>query len=113
MTFPDHSRQRLFLHLYPDISRNEIFGPALAITRIKTDEEAIAFVNRSGYGLSGAIHSRDIGRALRVARRIEASLVHINSVTIHDHAVSAFLLSARYLLKGGLLLFERQYLMGA
>jgi len=69
-----------------DISRDEIFGPALAITRIKTEDEAIAFVNRTGYGLSGAIHSRDIGRALRIARRIEASLVHINSFTVQDHA---------------------------
>lgn len=70
-----------------DISHTEIFGPAVGIIRFKTDEEAIVLANRTEYGLAAAVHSRNVERALKVAKRIDASQVHVNSFTIHDHPV--------------------------
>jgi acyl-CoA reductase-like NAD-dependent aldehyde dehydrogenase len=57
----------------------EIFGPVVSVRRFRTEEEAIAIVNDSPYGLSGSIWTRDVARALRVARRIESGTLSVNS----------------------------------
>jgi len=79
----------LALSLYCQIamSSQEIFGPAVGITRFSTDAEAIRIVNKLEYGLSGAVHSRNVTRAAKVAQQLEINLVHINSFTLHDNAV--------------------------
>jgi acyl-CoA reductase-like NAD-dependent aldehyde dehydrogenase len=60
------------------ISREELFGPAVGITRAKSIEEAIAFANDSRYGLSASIFTRDLDYALRFAQRAESGNIHIN-----------------------------------
>ena len=57
----------------------EIFGPVAAVIPFDTEEEAVAIANDSVYGLSGSIWSRDVGRALRVARAVEAGSLSVNS----------------------------------
>jgi len=57
----------------------EIFGPVVAIIAVDGEDEAIRFANDSIYGLSGSIWTRDIGRALRVARAMETGMLSINS----------------------------------
>ena len=57
----------------------EIFGPVAAVIPFDTEEEAVAIANDSAYGLSGSIWSRDAGRALRVARAVEAGALSVNS----------------------------------
>ncbi|KAH0612251.1 uncharacterized protein H6S33_010303 [Morchella sextelata] len=67
-----------------DIYSTESFGPVVSLIAFETEEEAVALANGTEYGLHSALWSRDIGRALRVARRIEAGAVHINGMTVHD-----------------------------
>jgi acyl-CoA reductase-like NAD-dependent aldehyde dehydrogenase len=59
--------------------REEIFGPVVSVVRFKDEAEAIEIANESPYGLSGSIWSRDIGRALRVARGVETGALSVNS----------------------------------
>jgi acyl-CoA reductase-like NAD-dependent aldehyde dehydrogenase len=62
----------------------ESFGPVASIIRVADSEDAISVANDCDYGLSGAVFSGDIGRALRVAQRIETGICHINSATVGD-----------------------------
>ncbi len=59
--------------------QEEIFGPVVSVVRFADEAEAVAIANESPYGLSGSIWSRDIGRALRVARGVETGALSINS----------------------------------
>lgn len=59
----------------------EFFGPVAQIYVVKDDEEAIALANDSHFGLGGSIFAGDLARAKRLASRIEAGMVWINSAT--------------------------------
>jgi betaine-aldehyde dehydrogenase len=61
------------------IAREEIFGPVVSIIPFDTEAEAIRLANETPYGLSGSIWSRDIGRALRTARGVQAGVLSVNS----------------------------------
>ena len=62
------------------IAREEIFGPVLSIITYRDDEEAIAIANDSAYGLQAYVFSSDSDRARRVASRLQAGGVKINSL---------------------------------
>ena len=59
--------------------REEVFGPVVAVMAFDDEEEAVALANDTDYGLSGSIFTSDVGRALRVARRVEAGNLSVNS----------------------------------
>ena len=59
--------------------REEIFGPVVSVLRFQDEADAIRIANDSEYGLSGSIWSRDIGRAVRVSRAVEAGNLSVNS----------------------------------
>ncbi|MBU6278318.1 MAG: aldehyde dehydrogenase family protein [Actinomycetales bacterium] len=59
--------------------QEEIFGPVVVVVPFEDEAEAIRLANDSEYGLSGSIWSRDIGRAIRVARAVESGNLSVNS----------------------------------
>jgi benzaldehyde dehydrogenase (NAD) len=79
-------------HVTPDmlIYSEESFGPVKPIVRVEGDDAAIACANDNEYGLSSAVFSGDIARAMQVAKRIEAGICHINGPTVHDEAQMPF-----------------------
>lgn len=60
------------------VSRDEVFGPAVALTRVSNIDEAIAIANDTNYGLSASIFTQDIDRAIKYAQNVESGNIHIN-----------------------------------
>ncbi len=61
------------------VSRDELFGPAVAVTRFSDIDEAIALANDSNYGLSAGIFTQNVDWAMRFALEVECGSLHINS----------------------------------
>jgi benzaldehyde dehydrogenase (NAD) len=68
----------------------EVFGPVAPVLAFESDEELVDIVNRSEYGLSLGILTRDVMRGLRLAERLPSGIVHINDQTVDDEAVAPF-----------------------
>ena len=66
------------------IAANEIFGPVAPIIRFKTDEEALKIANSQDYGLSGALHTKDIEKGVEFASKVITGMIHINDQTVND-----------------------------
>ena len=79
-------------HVTPEMRlySEESFGPLVVVIRVKDEEEAIRVANGSEYGLSSAVFSRNIARAINIAKRIESGICHINGPTVHDEAQMPF-----------------------
>jgi aldehyde dehydrogenase (NAD+) len=63
------------------ISCNELFGPVAALYRVAGFDEAVALANDSPYGLTAAIHTRSLHRAMQFAERVAAGVVVVNAGT--------------------------------
>jgi acyl-CoA reductase-like NAD-dependent aldehyde dehydrogenase len=59
--------------------RDEVFGPVLSVLPFDDEADAITLANDTEYGLSGSIWTRDVGRAIRVARAVESGNLSVNS----------------------------------
>ncbi|MEV4191103.1 aldehyde dehydrogenase family protein [Streptomyces toxytricini] len=68
----------------------EIFGPVALLMVFDGEEEAVRMANATPYGLSGAVHTRDVERGIRFAERIETGMIHVNDSTIGDEPLAAF-----------------------
>ncbi|TPI60816.1 aldehyde dehydrogenase [Mesorhizobium sp. B3-1-7] len=68
----------------------ESFGPVKPVIRVEGEDEAVRVANDTEYGLSSAVFSRDIRRAMAVAARIQAGICHINGPTVGDEAQMPF-----------------------
>jgi acyl-CoA reductase-like NAD-dependent aldehyde dehydrogenase len=61
------------------VLHEEVFGPVVAVVPFEDEADAIRIANDSEFGLSGSIWTRDVGRALRVSRAVEAGNLSVNS----------------------------------
>ena len=69
------------------IFREEVFGPFVVVVQFKDEEDALALANNTTYGLGSAVFTKDIVKAHRIARKIEAGMVWINSSQDSDFRI--------------------------
>ncbi|WP_328673021.1 aldehyde dehydrogenase family protein [Streptomyces sp. NBC_00322] len=72
------------------VLQQEIFGPVALIVPFDGEDEAVRIANDTPYGLSGAVHTGDIERGVRIAQRINTGMIHINDSTVHDEPIVPF-----------------------
>ncbi|QGV79297.1 aldehyde dehydrogenase family protein [Streptomyces ficellus] len=68
----------------------EIFGPVVMLIPFDGEDEAVRIANDTPYGLSGAVHTGDVERGVRIAQRIHTGMIHINDGTVHDEPIVPF-----------------------
>ena len=72
------------------IYHEESFGPVVSVVVVENAEDALRIANDTEYGLSGAIFSRDVNKAMKIAERMETGMCHINGSTVHDEPQMPF-----------------------
>jgi aldehyde dehydrogenase (NAD+) len=72
------------------VSQVELFGPVVCVMKAADEAEAVRIANATPYGLSGAVHTRDLDRGVRVARQIRTGMIHVNNATIADESAVPF-----------------------
>ncbi|MEU7578780.1 aldehyde dehydrogenase family protein [Streptomyces sp. NPDC041068] len=72
------------------VLNQEIFGPVALLLPFDGEDEAVRIANATPYGLSGALHTGDVERGVRLAKRIDTGMIHINDGTVHDEPIVPF-----------------------
>ncbi|MBB4907985.1 aldehyde dehydrogenase family protein [Actinophytocola algeriensis] len=72
------------------VMQEELFGPVVCLVPFDTEDEAVDIANDTRFGLSGAIHTRNLDKGVELAKRIHTGMVHINDSTIADEPIVPF-----------------------
>jgi aminomuconate-semialdehyde/2-hydroxymuconate-6-semialdehyde dehydrogenase len=67
-----------------ELNQEEIFGPVVTLIPFDSEDEAIALANDVRYGLSATVWTQDVSRTMRVAKRVDAGVVWVNSWLLRD-----------------------------
>jgi aldehyde dehydrogenase (NAD+) len=73
-----------------DLARNEIVGPLVGLMRARDEAHALELANASEFGLSSAVFSASLERAVGFARQVRAGMTHINDIPVNDEANAPF-----------------------
>jgi aldehyde dehydrogenase (NAD+) len=73
-----------------ELAREEIFGPVAPVIRVSGADEALRVANDTGYGLAGAVFTRDLERGAQFAQRMQVGMAHVNDQSIIDLPNSPF-----------------------
>lgn len=68
------------------IAQEEVFGPVVSFIRVRDEDEAVRVANHSFYGLSSAVFTQDVSRALKMVEALETGITYVNSATIGAEA---------------------------
>ncbi|MCX5398732.1 aldehyde dehydrogenase family protein [Streptomyces sp. NBC_00102] len=68
----------------------EVFGPVAVLIPFDGEDEAVRIADDTPYGLSGAVHTADVERGVRFARRVRSGMFHVNGPTVQDEPPAAF-----------------------
>ena len=66
------------------VASEEIFGPVVAVIKVRGEDEALRVANETSYGLSSAVFTRDVERGNRFAQRVQAGMTHVNDSPVND-----------------------------
>src|SRR5699024_3225401 len=82
----------VFTDVTPDmtIAKEELFAPVVSIMKATSDEEIVSIANDTAYGLSGAVHTRNVERGAEIAKQMDTGMIHINDGSIHDEPNVSF-----------------------
>lgn len=70
--------------------QEEFFAPVVSVLKVSSDKKAVDVANNSNYGLSGALHTRDVERGAQLGKQVYTSMIHINDGSIDDDPTVAF-----------------------
>jgi benzaldehyde dehydrogenase (NAD) len=72
------------------VYHEESFGPLVSVVVAQNADDALRIANDTEYGLAGAIFSRDINKAMKIAEKMETGICHVNGATVHDEPQMPF-----------------------
>ncbi|MBD3321036.1 MAG: aldehyde dehydrogenase family protein [Chitinivibrionales bacterium] len=82
----------VFSNVDPDmtIAKEEIFGPVLSIIEVDDFDEALRVANRTDFGLTSSVYTKDLGKAMRFLEKIDTGLTHVNMMTAYKEPQFSF-----------------------
>lgn len=72
------------------VYHEESFGPLVSVVVAQNADDALRIANDTEYGLAGAVFSRDITKAMKIAEKMETGICHVNGATVHDEPQMPF-----------------------